>query len=106
MEGITSSWDVPSDHDSATETDNHGGFGFKIVGDNLDKTIHPRFQTTERQTRTVHYFHTYAVRDRTPSGHLSDTPPALPMQVDIAKILPSESTHRTLSVTFSVLVSR
>ena len=104
VEDITSPWDIHSDQDTAI--DSHGDLGFKIVGDNLDKTIRPRFQTTEWQTRTLHYFHTYAVRDRIPSAHLSDTPPALPMHVDIAKILPSESTHRTLAITFTTLVSR
>ncbi len=37
---------------------------FVIVGDNLDKTINPRFMTATHQRQSVHYFHSYAVRDR------------------------------------------
>ncbi len=37
---------------------------FVIVGDNLDKTINPRYMTATHQRQSVHYFHSYAVRDR------------------------------------------
>ncbi len=37
---------------------------FKIVGDNIDKTIRPREMRSDHQTRSLHYFHSYAVRDR------------------------------------------
>ena len=35
--------------------------GFKIVGDNLDKNFHRTFQPIDHQTRSFHFFHTYAV---------------------------------------------
>ena len=37
--------------------------GFKIVGDNLDKNIHPSFSRSDNATRSLHYFHYYAVLD-------------------------------------------
>lgn len=82
--------------------------GYKIVGDNIDKNIRPRYQTMERQTKSVHYFHSYAVMDRVPSLYLSDAPPALPTnkRVDLDRIMPSESCNRKLSVTFATLISR
>ena len=36
---------------------------FKIVGDNVDKNVKPRFMHIHSQTRSLHYFHAYAVKD-------------------------------------------
>ena len=38
--------------------------GFKIVGDNIDKTVRPRHMRSDRQAESLHYFHSYAVKDR------------------------------------------
>ena len=38
--------------------------GFKIVGDNIDKNIRPSMQRLTHQTRSLHNFHSYAVKDR------------------------------------------
>ncbi len=37
---------------------------FKVVGDNIDKTIRPREMRSDHQTRSLHYFHSNAMRDR------------------------------------------
>lgn len=37
---------------------------FKIVGDNIDKTVRPRQETSDSHTKSLHYFHSYAVKDR------------------------------------------
>lgn len=42
---------------------------FKIVGDNIDKSVKP---TSEHLAKSLHYFHSYAVRDRTDVSGLSD----------------------------------
>ena len=38
--------------------------GFKLVIDNVDKNIHPTFHRIDRQTQSVHYCHTIAIKDR------------------------------------------
>ena len=38
--------------------------GFKLVIDNVDKNIRPSFQRIDRQTQSLHYCHTIAVKDR------------------------------------------
>ena len=38
--------------------------GFKLVGDNIDKSIHPSFQRYRNSTNSFHYFHYYALLDR------------------------------------------
>ncbi len=37
--------------------------GFKIVGDNIDKNVRPSYQRLDRQTQSLCYFHSYAVRN-------------------------------------------
>ena len=68
-----------------------GWVGFKIVGDNIDKTVRPRHQTLENRTQSLHYFHSYAVKDRIDIGDLSDTKPALDLTtLPFTTFLPSE----------------
>ena len=38
-------------------------FGFKIVGDNIDKNVRPRHQSIDTRTKSLHYFHAFAVLD-------------------------------------------
>ena len=40
-------------------------FGVKLCRDNLDWSITPSFIRADHQTQSIHYFHSYAVRDRT-----------------------------------------
>ena len=38
---------------------------FKLVGDNIDKNVRPRYlRSSIHRTESLHYFHSYAVRDR------------------------------------------
>ena len=39
-------------------------YGFKYVGDNIDKNIKPRHQMLDSQGKSLHYFHYYALMDR------------------------------------------
>ena len=48
---------------------------FKVVGDNLNKNVNPSDVRSDNQTRSLNYFHTYAVRDRLDLTNHDDTPP-------------------------------
>ena len=48
---------------------------FKIVFDNIDKNVAPRFMRNEHQTRSLHYVHSYAVKDRLDFSNLSNQRP-------------------------------
>ena len=39
-------------------------YGFKLIGDNIDKNVKPRHQTMEHRGSSLHYFNCYAVLDR------------------------------------------
>eukprot|EP00731_Ephydatia_muelleri_P020858 Em0013g585a len=53
---------------------NEEWYGFRLVGDNVDKNVKPRDMRLNSQTTSLHYFHTYAVKDRICFSHLSTDP--------------------------------
>lgn len=78
-----------------------------LVGDNLDKNIRPRDMRSDHQTQSLHYFHTYAVRDRVDvSSYSSESklPDIKSMQLD--NLLPSLLDDKVLTHNFAVLVGR
>jgi L1 cell adhesion molecule like protein len=64
--------------------------GFKLVGDNLDKNLRPRHQTSGRQTQSLHLFHYYAVHDRIDLSSAEDKAPIPPTYIEYKHFVPSE----------------
>ena len=101
------------DHDmqhkdlTTLEETNHGGT--KLVVDNIDSNIRPRFMTLENKTQSVHYVQMYAVLDRIDTTQLSDVPPTR-SQLSIAEviktILPSPEDNQNMAKYFSILIGR
>lgn len=61
---------------STEETANGCSFcWFKLYGDNIDKNIKRRHVHSDRQIISIHYFHSYAVKDRIDSSSFSDNQP-------------------------------
>uniref|UniRef100_A0A1X7SZV1 Uncharacterized protein n=1 Tax=Amphimedon queenslandica TaxID=400682 RepID=A0A1X7SZV1_AMPQE len=54
-----------SDYNEVNEDncdDNNGTWnGFRIIGDNLDKNVKPRYRRIDHGTDSLHFFHIYAV---------------------------------------------
>ena len=82
--------------------------GFKICGDNIDKTVHCRNMRVDKQTQSLHYFHSYAVKDRVDSSKLSDNHPRLAPSIEdvVSKVLPTEEDDEIIHDNFAVLVAR
>ena len=80
--------------------------GFKIVGDNIDKTVRPRHLRFERQAKSLHYFHAYAVKDRVNLVDVSDIPPVPPQSPDLLSLLPSSDDITEIRHLFEVHVAR
>lgn len=55
---------VNEDHQEDTVSDESTWSGFKLVGDNLDKNVHPRYGRIDHRTQSLHFFQLYAVKDR------------------------------------------
>ena len=95
--------DVPF---SASAGEGMAWCGFKIVGDNIDKTVHHRYQRVDSETGSLHYFNAYAVRDRLDLSHLSDLPKKLPDSIPLEALLPSEVDLCELNDNFGILLLR
>ena len=83
--------------------------GFKIVGDNLDKTVKPRHMRSDNQNKSLHYFHSMAVKDRIDFSSLSDTPSkkSTPSLKSVTQsLLPTSTDNQILRKHFTIHISR
>lgn len=94
---------VAGELDAVSESDNC--LGYRFIGDNVDKNIKPSYQRHEHRTQSLHYFHSYAVKDRTNSTLLSDVPPNFIIP-DPMMFLPSQEDIDSMKEEFSVLLKR
>lgn len=92
-------------HDDSREADGEW-CGFKLVGDNWDINLRPRFQSLESRTLSQHHFYSYALLDRIDFSGLSDVAPSPPQKIATSRLLPSEQDKETLLSTFEIMVSR
>ena len=82
----------------------HPWYGFKLVGDNIDKNVRPRHQTLQRQTQSFHYFNSYAIKDRLDLFVMSDNPSAQDVEaIDVNTILPSAEDHEEILKNFAII---
>ena len=80
---------------------------FKLVGDNLDKSVRPRDMRIDCQTQALHYFHMYAVRDRVNLAEFRDNPSLPDVSLsDLKKILPTTRDQEMLQKNFAILIAR
>lgn len=80
---------------------------FKIVGDNIDKEIRPRHMRSDYQTRSLHYFHAYALRDRLNLDSYDDNASAPDQSsIDLETLLPSPNDMRDIRHNMALLIAR
>ena len=61
--------------------------GFRIIGDNIDKNVKPRFYRIDSQVRSLHYYPSYGLCDRIDFSGTSESKPAeVSMHVSILYI--------------------
>lgn len=78
---------------------------YKLVGDNVDKEVKPREMRSDHQTRSLHYFHAYAVRDRIDLSSVSDVKVTPDIgSINITDLLPSASDDEELKKNFTLLM--
>uniref|UniRef100_A0A1X7THQ5 DUF6589 domain-containing protein n=1 Tax=Amphimedon queenslandica TaxID=400682 RepID=A0A1X7THQ5_AMPQE len=82
---------------------------FKIVGDNVDKNVTPRYMRSDIRTKSLHYYHSFAVKSRINVDDLPSQKPdsCLPSPTYIAKsLLPSVNDDDCLIANLKILFSR
>ena len=79
---------------------------FKIVGDNIDKEVRPRNMRSDYQARSLHYFHSYAVKDRINLDNCEDQPSAPDISsIDLEVLLPSDDDESTIRRNMGILIA-
>ena len=78
---------------------------YKEVGDNLDKNIRPSFQRISHQTKSLHYFHTLAVKDRIDFSDLAESVPHN-IRMSLTTLLPGPADLTNLLDELQVIVTR
>ena len=79
--------------------------GFKIVGDNIDKNFRPSAQRYDNKTKSLHWFHYFAVKDWINFASYSDSAPVSPT-VDITKLLVNKDDIAKITDDVEILISR
>ena len=99
--------DVSSDATRVEESGITKWSGFKLVGDNIDKTIKPRDMQLNKQATSLHYFNVYAVKDRIDFSHLSSNATIIfPEDITYDPFYPSSEDDNGLIHNFETLVTR
>lgn len=84
-----------------------GTFSYILVGDNLDKNVHPRFMTVDHQTQSLHYFHVFAALDRIDFHHLSNCNPICKVSdLPLTTFLPNAEDCSVLRKHYAILLGR
>ena len=86
-----------------------GPVSYKIVGDNIDVRITPRYMRTDNKVKSLHYYQSYAVQDRIKLDNLFSErlPSCLPPPDDVAKsLLPTSSDDDNFIKNIKILFSR
>lgn len=78
--------------------------GFVLVTDNVDKNIRPSYQRQSRQTQSLHYCHSCAIKNRVSITGLSDRCGSA--EISVETFLPTEDDLSQLLSDFEILVSR
>ena len=97
--------DTPSDQPQGLSSPESSQWtGFKIVGDNVDKNVRPTLQLLTHQTKYLHHFHSYAVKDRVNLSSASDASKSCPS--DLSSFVMSSQDWNWFKDTCQILVSR
>ena len=80
------------------------GCGFVLVTDNVDKNIRPSYQRENRQTQSLHYCNSCAIKNRVSVAGLSDNEASGEISVDT--FLPTEDDVTQLLADFEIFISR
>ena len=81
---------------------------YVITGDNIDKSVSPRYMTVDHQTKSLHYFHAYASLNRIDLTGVSEETPTsrLLRNLEISAFLPSVADCTALRDNYVILFSR
>ena len=80
------------------------GCGFVLMTDNVDKNVRQSYQRIDRQTQSLHYCHSCAVKNRVNVSGLSDKPAAA--EISVETFLPTDGDLKQLLNDMEILIQR
>ena len=95
--------------DEDTSTSDSSWYGFKFIGDNWDLNVHASFQRSDAGTRSLHHFHSFALRDRIDFSHLSDKDPDFAVvinEINTKEFIPNTDDIKAVTEEFKIFISR
>lgn len=96
--------------DAAASTSTQLQLSYKLVGDNIDKSVKTRYMRLEGgRNQSLHYFHCFAVLNRIDFTEFPDVQPQLCLNspdILASTLLPSAEDDQTLRSLFMTHVSR
>ncbi|XP_072037402.1 uncharacterized protein [Amphiura filiformis] len=81
--------------------------GFRLVGDNVDLKVKPRYMSTDKQNVDHHHFQHIAVKNRISGMHLPDDEPiGTPESTPLTELQPNASDNKALHYEWSILIGQ
>lgn len=71
----------------------------------MDKDVRPSKMTMNKQTKSLHFYHAYAVKDRIDTSHLPECHLSQP-SLTYNDFIPGDEDYASLKSDFTVLVTR
>lgn len=73
----------------------------------MNKSIRPRHESSDIHTNAIHYFHSFAVKDRVDMSSFSDNPSLCDNNdTNVFVLLPSENDNISMRKNVTVIISR
>lgn len=92
------------DANSEAQSSSVGAHGFVLMTDNVHKNFRRSHQRIDRQTQSLHYCHSCAVKNRVDVSGLSDKPAAAEISVDT--FIPTDDNLKQLHNDIEILIQR
>ena len=77
--------------------------GYKLVFDNIDKNVKPRYMRCDAQTKSLHYVQVYGVKDRVDYSSLTSEHKT---EMNLYSILPTSDDYESIKKDFATIISR
>ena len=80
--------------------------GYVLVGDNIDKRVNPQEMRIDSQVLSLHYFHSYAAKNRCITALNNSTPIGDILTLPMSVFLPTQEECMVVRNNYVILVSR
>ena len=83
-------------------------FIYRVVTDNVDLAVQARHQSKSHQNKSLHWTHSFAVKNRiTPDSKIDDSKPQMQVKdLEMIQVLPSQEDQASMKSSMAILVFR